>query len=68
MPRPPSEEQLVAHNIRLRKGDYAALDALFPKLKAGPAIRKLVANFVDRNKLAASPLEIDLGEIEEILE
>lgn len=68
MPRLPSETALVAHNIRLRKGDYDELNKLFPKLKAGPAIRKIISNFIDRNKLVSQPLEIDLSEIEDVLE
>lgn len=66
-PLAPNKEDLVVHNIRLRKGDYDEMNKLFPRLKAGPAIRKIISNFVDRNRLAAAPLELDFEEIEEIL-
>jgi len=39
--------------LTLRAGDYARLGDLFPDLGAGPAIRQLVAQFVDRAEAAA---------------
>ena len=39
--------------LNLRAGDYARLGDLFPDLGAGPAIRQLVAQFVDRTEAAA---------------
>lgn len=47
-------------NIRLFKGDYAAIGTLFPKMKAGPAIRAIVRNFLERNRASAEPLNIEL--------
>jgi hypothetical protein len=59
MPKNENKEFEV-YNIRLHKGDYAAIGNLFPKLKAGPAIRAIVHNFIERNKASAAPLDIEL--------
>jgi len=61
MPRKPSDRPLAVKNIRLFDGDYEEMDKLFPKLKAGPAIRLLVRNFIERQKAVAAPLEIELN-------
>lgn len=39
--------------LNLRAGDYARLGDLFPDLGAGPAIRQLVSQFIDRAEAAA---------------
>jgi len=65
MPRPKSKRPLTVHNIRLFAGDYDELDRLFPRLKAGPAIRAIVSNFIQRHKLAVKPLELDIS-VEEL--
>lgn len=39
--------------LNLRAGDYEKIGHLFPDLRAGPAIRQIIANFVDRAEAAA---------------
>lgn len=46
--------------LNLRRGDYARLGDLFPDLKAGPAIRQIIANFVDRAEAAAERVQVEI--------
>jgi hypothetical protein len=63
-----AERPLEVKNIRLFAGDYAEMEKLFPRLKAGPAIRLIVSNFIERQKKAVAPLNLDLDlDIEEII-
>lgn len=55
-----SPDELETINIRLVKGDYAKLGILFPKMKAGPAVRSIIHNFVERMEASKAPLSIDL--------
>ena len=43
-----SKTETSKHTIRLREGDYARLQALYPKTGANAAIRKLVSQLTDR--------------------
>jgi hypothetical protein len=55
-----ADRPLEVINIRLYKGDYEQMGILFPKMKAGPAIRLLVSNFIERQKASIAPLDIEL--------
>jgi hypothetical protein len=39
---------LQKHTLNLRAGDYEKMQQLLPELGAGPAIRQLVSNFIDK--------------------
>lgn len=60
MPRK-STEELDVKNIRLFKGDYEKLGSIFPKMGAGPAIRLLVRQTLERAEAAKSPVNLDLN-------
>lgn len=64
MPRK-STEELDVKNIRLFKGDYEKLGTIFPTVGAGPAIRLLVRQLIERAEAAKSPADLDLN-LEEI--
>ena len=49
----PKDDTIQKHTLNLRRGDYARLGDLFPDLGAGPAIRQIIANFIDRAEAAA---------------
>lgn len=70
MPRPKPAVPLVKEYINLYKGDFHRMKELFPTLGAGPAIRQLVRNFIERVEKAQAPLDIDLGfeNVEELLD
>ena len=42
-------ERLQKHTLHLREGDYAILQVMFPKKGAAYVVRRLVANYVDKN-------------------
>lgn len=54
------DDTITKHTLNLRRGDYAAIGDLFPDLGAGPAIRQIVAAFVD--KAAKTPPQEPLPE------
>lgn len=56
-----AEENLEVKNIRLFEGDYARLGAIFPSLGAGPAVRLLVRQTIQRAEQAKSPVDLDLS-------
>lgn len=60
-----SPEALEVKNIRLFAGDYDRLGAIFPKLGAGPAVRLLVRQTIERAEAAKSPVDLGLN-LEEI--
>lgn len=68
MPRPKSSVPMTEHKIRLFQGDFDRLNVLFPALGSGPAVRKLVRNFLNQIESANKPLELDLSvDVEELL-
>lgn len=54
------DDTIQKHTLNLRRGDYAKLGELFPDLGAGPAIRQIVSNFVDRAEAAARSAHPDV--------
>ena len=54
------DDSLQKHTLNLRSGDYARLGDLFPDLGAGPAIRQIIANFVDRAEAAAERVQVEI--------
>ncbi len=50
--------------LNLRAGDYAKLGDLFPDLRAGPAIRQIVSQFVDRAEAAGRSATPNIGEVD----
>jgi hypothetical protein len=56
-----SPEELDVKNIRLFKGDYEKLGTLFPRVGAGPAIRLLVRQLLERAEAAKSPVDLGLN-------
>ena len=65
MARPAGKtDPIEKRTIRLFKGDYNELGALFPQVGAGPAIRALVRQTIQRAKDAAAPLDLDLSAVE----
>tara|TARA_R110000868_G_scaffold274194_1_gene533415 strand:+ start:1038 stop:1226 length:189 start_codon:yes stop_codon:yes gene_type:complete len=43
------------HTLNLRRGDYALMHDLFPDLGGGPAIRQLIASFIDKHYAVIKP-------------
>jgi hypothetical protein len=41
-------EELQKHTLNLHRGDYEKLQSMFPDLGAGPVIRQIVRNFIER--------------------
>ena len=64
MPRPKRAVPLELKPIRLFQGDFERLQALFPTMGAGPAIRKLVRNLCDRVEETRRPVDIDISDIQ----
>jgi hypothetical protein len=60
---------MTEHKVRLFAGDLERLQALFPALGAGPAIRQLVRNFIQRVEVSSTPLDLNLpvDDLEELL-
>lgn len=54
-----TSENLKKHTLNLREGDYERLQSLYPELGAAVVIRKLVSNYLDRDKV-----EIDTQQME----
>lgn len=44
------DSELQKHTLNLFEGDYEKLQALFPDVGAGPVIRKIVREFVERTE------------------
>ena len=57
-------DPIEKRTIRLFKGDYTELGNLCPGVGAGPAIRALVRQTIERAKASATPLDLDLTDIE----
>lgn len=45
---PKKADNLQKHTLNLFSGDYDRLQQLFPDLGAGPVIRKIVREFIER--------------------
>jgi hypothetical protein len=43
------DTDLQKHTLNLRAGDYDKMAELFPQQGAGPMIRQLVSNFIDKH-------------------
>lgn len=68
MPRPKSSIPMSEHKVRLFSGDFEKLQAMFPTLGAGPAMRKIVRNFISQVESSAAPLDLNLPtNVEELL-
>ncbi len=63
MPRAKTTIPLEMKPVRLFQGDFERLQALFPTMGAGPAIRKLVRNHCDRVEETCRPVDIDISDI-----
>lgn len=57
-------DPIEKRTVRLFKGDYAELGDLFPQVGAGPAIRALVRQTIQRAKDATAPLDLDLSDVQ----
>jgi hypothetical protein len=57
-----SPEDLTKHTLFLRSGDFKRLQALYPDIGASVVIRKIVSNFLDKDRtpVVEAQLEIDL--------
>lgn len=49
-----AEEDLTKHTLNLFPGDYSRLQELYPDIGAGPVIRRLVRDFLDKIEAAKS--------------
>lgn len=56
-----TSEETSKHTLHLRNGDYQRLRDLFPEVGAAFVIRKLVSNFIDKDK---KTLEIEAEKLE----
>jgi hypothetical protein len=58
-------EQLQKHTLNLRAGDYAKLEALFPRTKAAKVIRNIISQVVDRaeREVPAAKVDVDTDEV-----
>ena len=54
------KKELQKHTLNLFPGDYERLQALFPEVGAGPIIRSIIRNFVEKSEAG----EVDLPETE----
>ena len=50
-----AEEDLTKHTLNLFPGDYAKLQELYPDLGAGPVIRRLVRDFINKVEAVKTP-------------
>ena len=58
------DRPLKLYKMRLFEGDFERLQTLFPQKGAGPAIRALVRQFIERVEKSNKPLEIELPTVE----
>lgn len=59
---------LKMQKMRLFEGDFERMQTLFPQTGAGPAIRALVRQFLDRVEGSKKPLEIELPSTSQVME
>lgn len=49
----PTDPDLEKKTLNLRKGDFEAMNELFPKLKPSVSIRRLISSFIDKARKTA---------------
>lgn len=61
---PRRREHLKKHTLRLRSGDAAALDDLFPSLGHNVVIRRIIAQYVDFQRANGAAPDLSTLEVE----